>query len=861
MTMNPRIALLLAGVLLILSNPCALAHTDVTAEQARELIDSTPDLTVVDVRERHEYCDVRGHIPGAVNYPWSSGVLQARYEELSTDGPVLVVCRSGGRSNAAANFLDSNGLSTVYDMLGGMSAWQWETTPCKYSGGSGTPDDPYQIATAADLIALGETPDDYDKHFILTADIDMDPNLPGRKVFDKAVIAFVIDDVTDNAFHGSFDGNGHTISNLVIEGGGYYIGLFGILAPGAEIKDLGVVDVNITSSDPLVGGLVGNNWDGTIANSYSSGVVTGDSHSVGGLVGANETGGTITNCFNTCTVSGNWRVGGLVGSSSGSITANYSTGTVTGVIDVGGLVGRNQGGVTTSYSSSTVSGNEMVGGLVGINSYQPWGRAATITDCYSSGTVTGDDTVGGLAGRNDKGSITSSFWDTEASGQSSSDGGTGKTTAEMQIASTFLEAGWDFVDEVENGPNDIWKISEGLDYPRLWWEKYGGMGEPNDPYLIYTDEQMNAMGAEPNDWDKHFKLMADIDLSGYSYDAALIAPDTDDSAQSFQGTSFTGVFDGNGHTISHLTIEGHEYLGLFGYVASGAEVENLGMVEVKISGSNRNVGGLAGSNGGKVVNCYVTGEVRAYDRVGGLVGSNGSKASISKSYSLATVTGDDNTGGLVGYNSGSVATSYDNGTVSGVYDVGGLVGSNFGIITTSYGTGAVSGEGLVGGLVGGNAGMGSIAASYSTGAVTGWRTVGGLAGLNAGSIGTSYSTGAVSGTGYVGGLVGSNEYGNIMMSYSTGIVGGNERVGGLVGYNNKGSITTSFWDVEISGQSTSAGGTGKTTAQMETASTFISIRGQNAGWDFVDETENGTDDIWWILEGQDYPRLWWEASD
>ena len=53
----------------------------------------------------------------------------------------------------------------------------------QYSGGSGMMDDPYQIATAADLIALGETPDDYDKHFILTADIDLDPNLPGRKVF------------------------------------------------------------------------------------------------------------------------------------------------------------------------------------------------------------------------------------------------------------------------------------------------------------------------------------------------------------------------------------------------------------------------------------------------------------------------------------------------------------------------------------------------------------------------------------------------------------------------------------------------------------------------------------------------------
>jgi len=68
-----------------------------------------------------------------------------------------------------------------------------------------------------------------------------------------------------------------------------------------------------------------------------------------------------------------------------------------------------------------------------------------------------------------------------------------------------------------------------------------------------------------------------------------------------------------------------------------------------------------------------------------------------------------------------------------------------------------------------------------------------------------------------------------------------------------GEITNSFWDKETSGQSTSAGGTGKTTAEMQTTDTFL-----EAGWDFVDETENGTEDIWWILEGQDYPRLWWE---
>src|SRR3972149_3361954 len=122
----------------------------------------------------------------------------------------------------------------------------------KYSGGSGTAGDPYQIATAADLIALGETPGDYDKHFILTADIDLDPNLPGRKVFDKAVIAPASSTntypyVQGTPFTDVFDGNGHTISHLRIKGGSYP-GLFGQLASGAEVRDLGVLDVNITGS-------------------------------------------------------------------------------------------------------------------------------------------------------------------------------------------------------------------------------------------------------------------------------------------------------------------------------------------------------------------------------------------------------------------------------------------------------------------------------------------------------------------------------------------------------------------------------------------------------------------------------------
>jgi rhodanese-related sulfurtransferase len=501
MKINLRIFRFLAGVLLIVSNSCALAHTDVTTEQARNLIAATNNLIVVDVREPYEYCDTRGHIPGALNYPWSSGVLQARYEELPTDGPVLVVCRSGGRSNAAANFLDSKGLATVYDMLGGMSAWQWETAPCKYSGGSGTAEDPYQIATTGDLIALGETPEDYDKHFILTADIDLDPNLPSRKVFDRAVIAQDANDASSRfegtPFTGVFDGYGHTISHLTITGG-WYLGLFGKLDSGSKISNLDLEAVDVNGTGHYIGGLVGiigslKDQDAVLTNCYSAGKVTG-TEKVGGLVGDNfgsiitsystcevrgerivgglmggngvsdlSFGGILINSYSAGMTSGESRVGGMVGVNGGIITTSYSTGRVNGTgTGVGGLVGNDYGIITTSYSTGEVTGNRFVGGLVGMS----YGHIAA---SYSTGTVSGNEDVGGLAGNNFYSIITTSFWDIESSGQATSAGGTGLTTAEMQEMDTYINAGWDFVDEIFNGTCDYWQISPG-DYPRLRYQ-------------------------------------------------------------------------------------------------------------------------------------------------------------------------------------------------------------------------------------------------------------------------------------------------------------------------------------------------------------------------------------------------------
>jgi len=427
-----------------------------------------------------------------------------------------------------------------------------------------------------------------------------------------------------------------------------------------------------------------------------------------------------------------------------------------------------------------------------------------------------------------------------------------------------------------------------------------GSGTQQDPFRIESLADFDEFASDPNYWAGFTRLETDVNLTGRTYSTAVIAPDTNNANYwQFDGTAFTGVFDGNAHKIMWLTIEdggaGNYFLGLFGCIHQG-EVKNLGLESISVSGTGRYVGGLVGYNNGNVSNCYSTGDVSGEYRVGGLVGGNG--GNISDCYSTGDVNGDGFVGGLVGSSSeGSVLNCYSTGCVSGIYCVGGLVGSNGdwgddpggaitncysagdvngtgdyvgglvgendGILLNCYSTGSVMGTGYVGGLVGWNSG-GSISNCYSSGDVSGSTVVGGLVGWNYGTISDCYSTGDVNGVENVGGLVGRNGWswcdrdgcyfvpGYIVNSYSTGSVQGDSGVGGLVGSNVYSDIERSFWDVETSGEPNMCGyqeeGTGcdpncgKTTAEMKTKSTFTS-----AGWDFIE--------IWGIGENQTYPFL------
>ena len=125
---------ILLSLALLLTLSLAYAHTDVTTDQVRAMMDTGDPLTIVDVREESEFCDSTysppGHIPGAINMTWYTGGLEENYSDLPMDEDIVVVCRSGGRSNQAANFLDGVGFTRIFDMLGGMNAWEYETELC-----------------------------------------------------------------------------------------------------------------------------------------------------------------------------------------------------------------------------------------------------------------------------------------------------------------------------------------------------------------------------------------------------------------------------------------------------------------------------------------------------------------------------------------------------------------------------------------------------------------------------------------------------------------------------------------------------------------------------------------------------------
>ena len=387
---------------------------------------------------------------------------------------------------------------------------------------------------------------------------------------------------------------------------------------------------------------------------------------------------------------------------------------------------------------------------------------------------------------------------------------------------------------------------------------------------------------------------------------------------------FSTRFEGNGYAISNLYINRPgdtkmdpiglnetDATGMFGRTTDASKILNVRLLNVQVLGVVA-VGGLVGSNGGRIDGVYVNGIVSGKMEVGGLAGSNlgeivdtsadvsvsgrdeigglvgVSDGRVEHSSAMGLVSGDLNVGGLVGWSatSGMIVGSNFTGNVMGTQVLGGLAGRNEGEITSSYSAGTVSGrpfadteqvnrfelaEAEAGGLVGLNRSGASITSSYSTAQVAAAYRAGGLVAGNSGTIVASYATGDVTGEFVVGGLLGVNfDGGRIVTSYAAGTATehGEEGilVGGLVGSNHEGSrVIGSYWNIDTTRhqpgtvRNDTDGSNGVTSTQMQTPTGYTDIYDawnvdiDNADGDFDPST--GRDDFWDFGTSGQYPAL------
>ena len=626
------------------------------------------------------------------------------------------------------------------------------------------------------------------------------------------------------------------------------------------------------------GGLMGWN-QGAVSSSYATGTATADARA-GGLVGELTAGGTVIASYAKGAVSvtgAGGKAGGLAGAMSSANTvarASYATGAVAtsggGTNNLGGLVGELAGAgpvidasyaigaVTASGSGVGVTNNR--GGLLGARVSSA--LATQITNSYWNSTVNSGLTGGGGTSR------------TTAELQTPTDYG-------AAMANTFYN--WNVDLDGDSSADDPWDFGTSSDYPVISYggislaaqgrtpvdydadndglididtlaklnavrhdldgngNHDGGTGDTayNAVFANRDRSAAGLMGCPLADHDDDADTPNQAHCTGYELTADLTFDENgDDSITSADATywnsgagwvpiidsanadtGYSGVFEGNRHTIDYLFIDLAAAattpldVGLFGELDRGGVIRGVGLTNVNISRTVGNDGGiyagaLAGQNFGTITASSAAGSVSATDTsatssyAGGLVGQNGNGSVIAASYADVAVA----------VNSLGVLA-------------GGLVGQNLGgAITASHAMGAVTatdsgGGSAIGGLVGTNnpigSGMGAVPATITA----------------------SYATGAVSGTGAVVGVR---------------VLGGLDAAG-------TGTVTASYWDTTTTGITGLSLGTGHTTAELQTPTAYGSATTTPpsiyANWNVDVDGDGANDDPWHFGTASQYPTL------
>lgn len=694
--------------------------------------------------------------------------------------------------------------------------------------GEGTIDNPYLIYNKKQLARIGENVTAYYK---LESNIDLE-GMTWTPVGVKSV-----------PFIGALDGNGYTISNVVVSTKSNNAGFFGY-AKNARITDVtfsniqvsgksnvGAVAGYITGASAIirnctiqegtvngsnyVGGIIGSNGSAmtkALEECQVSGEVTAASGYAGGLAG--NLYGTMKQCVFQGTVqSDGWEIGGLAGTAQkATISECYSNSTVSGSGEAGGLVGWAVSApvvIEDSFSLGTVSVSEdsYVAGILANSS----SNSNVIRNCYSIASIVGTGSVSSIVGGNAY--VTSTYYDSQLHQLDSlSDYDTDRTTASMINKENYIS--WDF--------ETVWDMEQST-YPYLrnvakpegitaQCKTVIGKGTEEDPFILTGADDLKDMKYQMSAW---YKLGNSIDLGGMEW-----------TPLGNSEKPFAGHFDGAGYTISNCKVDtGKNYASFFGYVRDAAIVD-LTLEQISVTGKNH-VGALAGYLSGQycyMKDCHVkNGQIKGNCYVGGIIGNNKElESSILTDCDVSCQIEAESgyAGGIAGALTGKVSKCWFAGTVS----------------SQSWETGGIAG-------VVKNA---QISQCYSNGVITGCGEVGGIAGsLESGTLTVQncFSVGTVTSTedGKAGGILGNGDSSAsvIKNSYSAADI---QAQGALYGIT-KGAVRqeNTYYDGEkLEAVNLTDYDTSRLTGAMLCSENF-------KDWDF--------ENIWMIEEGITYPYL------
>lgn len=540
----------------------------------------------------------------------------------------------------------------------------------------------------------------------------------------------------EKPFKGFFEGLGHKISGLYIDGSNSNQGLFGVI-DGGIVSNL-EVEGKVKSSSENIGGIVGKAKNAyTIRNCLNRVEVTGKNN-VGGIIGEDiveESKGKILNCRNMAIITGESKVGGIIGISNGDIVNSVNFSNIEATLDsVGGLVGlknKNEnsnltGTLKMSYNIAKVKGNSKVGGVVGTNN-------DIIENCYNTGIVeasngyvggivgtqegttdsnkllnsysTGNiisavqENVGGVIGSKTENSIVSKCIYIENTVKGGSAGINVKDSAEVRSAE-FMKTKYCVYDLGEEN----WKTISGIDYPVLYWQD----GEKTNLEFetVSTAQALKDMAHIVNDIGETFEgktvtQQNNIDLSTVcSATLGNWEPIGDYSTNT--NLYFAGTFEGNGNTISNLYINGsNHYQGLFGHVAN-SNIKNVNIEKENIVGKNYIGGLISFGEQSNIINVHIkSGTIIGNATSGGIAGCINDESIISKCSNYAKIFSSNTAyidppncgafGGIAGASNPNtkVELCVNYGTISAQRYVGGITGVNWGKTLNCYNAGII----------------------------------------------------------------------------------------------------------------------------------------------------------------------------